>query len=129
MTTPLTCLFIAMLLPYLARIPAATAMGRLEGGYDNNNPRGQQEILEGAGKRSVAAQNNSFEALIVFTAALFIASQREVNSTRLDQLCIAFIGARVLFIFFYLSDKATLRSSSWILGFACCVWIAVLQGW
>ena len=47
------CLFIAMLLPYLAKMPVAVAMAKL-GGYDNAHPRAQQAKLTGFGARALA---------------------------------------------------------------------------
>ena len=65
MTILIVCLFIACLLPYLAKIPTAIAMKNQPGGYDNNHPRAQQAMLTGFGARAVAAHQNSFESLII----------------------------------------------------------------
>ena len=125
MDTPLICLFIAMLLPYLARIPAGHAMNRLEGGYDNHHPREQQKKLQGLGLRSDAAHKNSFEALMVFTAALFIAHQRGMDADLLGTLSMAFVAARVAYIGCYFANWATVRSLCWFAGFGLCVGMGV----
>lgn len=64
MHTLLTCLFIAMLLPYLAKGPVAWAMVKA-GGYDNHHPRTQQAQLTGFGARALAGHQNAFESLLI----------------------------------------------------------------
>jgi len=44
MTILILCLFIALLLPYIAKLPVAYAMNKLDG-YDNSHPRNQQANL------------------------------------------------------------------------------------
>ena len=61
MQTILICLLIAMLLPYIAKVPVAMAMTKL-GRYDNNHPRAQQAQLTGVGARVVAGHQNVFES-------------------------------------------------------------------
>lgn len=63
MTILIICLFIAMVLPIVAKIPVAIAMNNA-GGYDNNHPRAQQAKLTGFGARALAAHQNAFESLI-----------------------------------------------------------------
>ena len=65
MSVIITCLFIAALLPILAKAPVAYAMNQL-GGYDNKHPREQQSKLTGFGGRALGAHQNSFESLINF---------------------------------------------------------------
>ncbi|HHF7348431.1 TPA: MAPEG family protein [Legionella feeleii] len=73
MLTLTLCLFIACLLPYLAKIPVVIMMKRQPGGYDNKQPRAQQAALTGIGARAVAAHQNSFESLIIFSTAALTA--------------------------------------------------------
>ena len=126
MTIPTTCLLIVAFMPYLARIPAVIGMSRLDGGYDNNHPRLQQQALTGLAQRALAAHNNSFEALLVFTAVLFIASQGDGDPERLNQLSIAYVVARIGFIIAYLADKSLLRTLLWAIGAIVALWIALL---
>jgi uncharacterized MAPEG superfamily protein len=72
MSTLIICLFIAALLPYLAKVPMAIAMNKL-GGYDNNHPRAQQAKLTGFGARACAGHQNAFESLIIFAPAVLLA--------------------------------------------------------
>ncbi|NDH36233.1 MAG: HAD family hydrolase [Betaproteobacteria bacterium] len=67
--------------------------------------------------RALAAQANCWEALIVFAAALLFAMQHEVDANHRDALCISFIGARLLYLWAYYVDKATLRSLVWLIGY------------
>ncbi|HBY84354.1 MAG TPA: hypothetical protein DEO86_00605, partial [Colwellia sp.] len=66
------CLFLALLLPLLAKGPVAYAMAKL-GGYNNNHPREQQSKLTGFGARALAAHQNAFESLILFAPAIILA--------------------------------------------------------
>jgi hypothetical protein len=47
MSILLTCLAIALLMPYLAKAPLIIAMAREGNGYDNKHPREQQARLTG----------------------------------------------------------------------------------
>jgi len=69
MTILLVCALIAVIMPYVARIPAIIEMNKL-GGYDNKHPRQQQTQLTGLGARALAAHQNCFESLAVFAVAL-----------------------------------------------------------
>ncbi|WP_113906332.1 MAPEG family protein [Aliidiomarina celeris] len=108
-----TALFIAMLLPFLAKLPLIKAMNNEKGGYDNNNPRAQQRALKGFGERANAAHYNSFEALAIFApAVLAVAVLGQVDTTAIA-LAYTFVVARVVFLICYWTDKATLRSLVW----------------
>lgn len=126
MSTSMFCLFIAMILPYLARVPVAIGMKRQKGGYDNEMPRVQQQKLEGFAQRALGAHHNSFEALILFATALFIASQGTVDTKMLDMLAMVFIGVRVGYIITYVAGFAVARSVFWFIGIICIFWIALL---
>ncbi|NCV54753.1 MAG: hypothetical protein EBW54_00880 [Betaproteobacteria bacterium] len=86
--------------------------------YDNRQPRQwAQQMQEPRRQRALAAQANCWEALIVFAAALLFAMQHEVDANHRDALCISFIGARLLYLWAYYVDKATLRSLVWLIGY------------
>ena len=108
-------LLIAMLLPFIAKAPLAFAMQKA-GGYDNRNPRAQQARLEGFGQRANAAHYNSFEALLIYACAVFIAvSLNAVDHTTVI-LCWVFIVSRLAYLLCYWLDYATSRSAVWVLG-------------
>jgi len=118
MTTLLICLFIAMLLPYVAKGPVAVAMAKL-GGYDNSHPREQQSRLTGFGARAVAAHQNAFESLLIFGLSVLavIATQNVTETTVM--LAVIHVIARMAYQVLYLIDKGTLRSLSWFVASFC----------
>ena len=115
MTTLLSCLLIAMLLPYLAKGPVAVAMAKL-GGYDNSHPREQQSKLTGYGARAVAGHQNAFESLLIFgIASLTVMATNNVNAV-VEVAAIVHVVARMAYQILYLKDKGTLRSLSWFVA-------------
>lgn len=128
MTIILICLFIATLLPILAKAPLAKAMGKEQGGYNNSAPREQQKKLSGFGARARAAHENSFEALIMFTpGALAVIATNSIGTTA-EYVAMAFIAARVAYLFAYLYDIPLLRSIFWAVGFLASlslIWLAI----
>ncbi|MCL1080241.1 MAPEG family protein [Parashewanella spongiae] len=127
MSTLLICLFIAMLLPFLAKAPVAYAMAKL-GGYDNQHPREQQSKLTGFGARALAGHQNAFESLLVFgMAVLAVIATGDITETAVT-LAIVHIVARIMYHILYLIDLSTLRSLSWFVGIGasfCLFWQAV----
>ena len=73
MTYPFWALFVGVLLPYLTAMTGTVYKKKQFGKIDFNSPREQSEKLDGAGKRAVAAQSNTWEALIVFSTSFFAA--------------------------------------------------------
>ena len=112
MTTLIICLFIAALLPYLAKVPVAYAMQKA-GGYDNNHPRAQQNNLTGFGARALAAHQNAFESLIIFAPAVLLAITTNTTGDTIVNLAIVHVIARILFNVLYLYNISTLRSLVW----------------
>lgn len=112
MTTLIVCLFIAALLPYLAKVPVAYAMQKA-GGYDNNHPRAQQNALTGFGARALAAHQNAFESLIIFAPAILLAITTNTTGDTIVNLAIVHVIARILFNVLYLYNISTLRSLVW----------------
>ncbi|MEW6981601.1 MAPEG family protein [Colwelliaceae bacterium 6471] len=118
MTILISCLFIAAILPYIAKAPVAYAMNKL-GGYDNNHPRAQQAKLTGFGARALAAHQNAFESLIVFSAAILTAIATQTINDTIALLAITHIIARILYNLLYLYNVGTLRSIVWAIGLGC----------
>ena len=120
----ITCLFIAMLLPYLAKIPVAVAMAKL-GGYDNAHPRAQQAKLTGFGARALAGHQNAFESLLIFgLAVVTVMATDTVNETCIT-LAIIHVIARVVYHVLYLLNYGTLRSLSWFVAIGASIGIFV----
>jgi uncharacterized MAPEG superfamily protein len=112
MTILIICLLIALLLPILAKAPVAFAMSKL-GGYNNNHPREQQQKLTGFGARALAAHQNAFESLILFTPAIILAIATNNTEMSVCMLAIIHVVSRVLYNLFYLVDWHLLRSIVW----------------
>ena len=112
----LWCIVAAWLVVYGSKLPVAFAMNKA-GGYDNHHPRAQQARLEGWGARSVAAHQNGFENFAPFAAAVLVAHLAGGPGRVVDLLAIAFVVARIAYVICYVSDRASLRSAVWTLGF------------
>ena len=79
MTLSLWCLVIVAVLPYvLAGVGGYFRRTNL-GTVDNDNPRGQAALLEGAGARAYAAQANAWEALALFLVGLALVHSPELR--------------------------------------------------
>ena len=114
------CLIIAALLPYIAKMPLASAMkqqgeGKLSG-YDNELPREQQKKLTGFGARCLAAHENSFEALILFSISVLLVIATEHVDSFSVTLSILFIVCRIVYLVFYWINWDKLRSTVWFIG-------------
>jgi uncharacterized MAPEG superfamily protein len=115
MTVLIICLFIALILPIVAKAPVALAMSKL-GGYNNNHPREQQQKLSGFGARALAAHQNAFEALILFSPAIVLAIATNNTQTSVCVLAIIHVISRILYNIFYLADWHLLRSIVWAIA-------------
>jgi len=118
MTTLITCLFLALLLPLLAKGPVAYAMAKL-GGYNNNHPRDQQSKLTGFGARGLAAHQNAFESVILFAPAIILALVTGNTQETVVILAVVHVISRVLYNILYLLDFALLRSIVWTIATLC----------
>ena len=115
MTTLIWCLFIAALLPLVAKGPVAVAMSKL-GGYNNYHPREQQSKLTGYGARALAAHQNAFESLIIFAPAVLLAIATNHTGDNIALLAIVHICSRVAYNVFYLMNIDKLRSIVWFIS-------------
>jgi uncharacterized MAPEG superfamily protein len=121
MTTLIICLFIAVLFPYLIKLPLGYAMSKSKGGYDNHYPREQQAKLQGFGARALAAHQNSFESLIVFSTAVLTAIATNHVTQYVEYLAVAYIILRLIYTILYLANLANLRSTIWFLSLLACL--------
>ncbi len=124
MTTPLWCVFVASLFPYvLAGIGGYLRVQQL-GKLDANHPRVQALSLEGAAARALGAQANMWEAFAVFTAAVLTAHVAGASPEGTTApLAIAFLVARVLYAAMYLANVAPARTLVFLIGWGCCLGI------
>ena len=118
MTILIWCLFLAGLLPLLAKGPVAFAMNKL-GGYNNNHPRDQQSKLTGYGARALAAHQNAFESFIIFAPAILLAITTNHTGDKIQLLAMFYVGLRIAYNIFYLMDLDKLRSVVWFASTFC----------
>lgn len=113
MTTALWCLFITMFLPIVcAGISKAGGQG-----YDNAQPRQWLAQQEGFRARAVAAQQNSWEALLLFAIAVLVAHVILGPSDSVNQMAVGFVVARLAYIVAYVVNWAMARTLVWLVGF------------
>jgi uncharacterized MAPEG superfamily protein len=115
-TIPFVCVFIALLLVYLTRMPVTFAMSKMEGGYDNGTPRDQQAALTGWGRRALASHHNTIEAFPPFAAGVVICYLAKGSLVGSTVLSLIFIAARIAYPLLYLADLPRARSLVWGLG-------------
>ena len=118
MTIANTCVLVAAILPALTMglakfMPIKKSNA---GGYDNNDPRGWTSKQTGWKARAAAAQHNGFEALPLFVFAVLAAQHAGLAQAHTDQLAMAFIGVRLVYIALYLANMGTLRTLVWTAG-------------
>jgi uncharacterized MAPEG superfamily protein len=130
MTIANWCVVAACVLPVLtAGLAKGSFAGkpRKDGGYDNRDPRGWASHLSGWQARAIAAQNNGFEALPLFIAAVVLAQQAHGDQGRIDTLAMSFVAIRVVYVAAYLMNQGTLRSLVWGAGVAVSVAIMAMS--
>ncbi len=115
MITLIWCLFIAALLPLLAKGPVAYAMNKL-GGYNNHHPREQQSKLTGFGARALAAHQNAFESLAIFAPAILLAVATQHTEENIVFLAVVHVGARIAYNILYLMNIDKLRTLVWFVA-------------
>ena len=123
MTTPFWCLLITVLIPYVLAGTAGFLKNRDLGSIDNDHPRDQAEQFApaSAGRRAVAAQQNAWEAVAVFTAAVVVAHLAGAAEGASATAALVFVAARIAHAVCYVSGLSTLRSVSFLVGIVCCL--------
>lgn len=129
MTVPFYCLLVLVLLVVVTKVPVAVAQiqGSKKKSYNNSDPRGQQALLTGWGKRALNAHQNNFEALMIFTPAVLISHFAPIEAAgTAATLALVHTAARLIYPVLYIADKHLLRSLVWITGFIVAVWMCLL---
>jgi len=116
-------LLLAAVFPIVVSALALRLRRRQFGKIDNDHPRQQQAQLSGVGARLVAAQQNAWEALAVYTAVIVIAHAAGVDLHQLALPAVLFIAFRVVFTVLYAINYSTLRSLAFAGGMFCCLYI------
>ena len=105
-------ILIAGLLPYVCA--GIAKWGARD--YDNHHPRAWMGHLQGFRARADAAQQNSFEAFPLFAFAVIVPALFDAEPDEIALWGWVYIVLRVIYIYCYISDRASLRSLVWILG-------------
>lgn len=123
MTFPLLCVALAYGTVWLPKLVSSYEQSKLEGGYDNVDPRIQRKQLTGRGARAQAAHENGFEAFAPFAASVFVAHLGGGDAQLANLLAGTFVVARVIYPIVYIAGgaKGLVRSSVWMLGGAATV--------
>ena len=117
-------ILIACLLPYVfAMIAKKTAGFKAK---DNQHPRDFLAKTTGLAARANAAQQNSFESLPLFIAAILMAEYMVISQTVIMTFGMAYIVLRILYGICYLANWATLRSIMWLLSLLCPILLLIL---
>ena len=114
----------ACLLPYVS-----TIIAKFAGDFkvsDNKNPREFLAKTTGLAARANAVQQNSFESLPLFIAAILMAEYMVVPQSIIMLLGIAYLALRLIYGICYLANIATLRSIIWFLSMACPIYLLIL---
>jgi uncharacterized MAPEG superfamily protein len=96
-------------------------------GYDNNRPREWLARQEGWRGRANAAQQNSWEAFAIFSAAVLTAHVAGAPQPTVDAIAVAFVSTRLLYIWCYVMDFANLRSLVWLVGLGLSISLFVIS--
>jgi len=120
MDTIALLLLTAAFLPYVCAV-LAKAGGQ---GFDNNAPRPWLARQEGWRARANAAQQNLFEGLpLYYAAVLFALFARDAQADALATWMIIWLALRAGYVAAYVTDRAGLRSVLWALALAVNLWI------
>lgn len=126
MTIAYWSLLVAIFMPWVLTMIAKTPAAK-QGKYSNRAPRAFLAKLQGRSQRANWAQQNSFEILPGYIAAVIVAHLAGADQSSLDMLAVTFIASRILFAMCYLKDWATPRSLAWTVGVACIVGMFVIS--
>lgn len=129
MTTPLWCLLIVAVLPYVLSTAGGYFKMRQFGAVDNKHPRIQAAKLEGVGARALGAQQNAWEALGFFTAVIAVlhfANPEAAKGSTAANLSLVFLATRLVHPLLYLANQDILRSVVFLIGIVCGIWLLVL---
>ena len=114
----------ACLLPYIFTLIAKKTAGFTA--QDHQNPRAALANATGIAARANAVQQNSFESLPLFIAAVLMAEYMVIPQSYIMTLGIAYLLLRVLYGICYLVNWATLRSIIWTLSMLCPICLLLL---
>jgi Predicted membrane protein len=126
MTIAYVCVLIVILLPYVWAYFAKKSQV-LSGVFDNRSPRDSLASLKGPEQRANWAQQNAYESLPGFIAAVIIAHLTGAPQIWIDVLAICHTLARIAFGVCYIANLATARSIVWSLGLLSVIGLFVIS--
>lgn len=126
MNALLWCLIVITFLPFvLAMIGGAFRKQQL-GVFDNKLPRIQQMQLTGIAARAMGAQQNAWEALMMFVPIVMVVQIVGVDPVKSGLTAIVFVVLRLLHAIFYVANLDALRSLVFLFGIVCLIRLVVL---
>jgi uncharacterized MAPEG superfamily protein len=123
MRTAIVVLVCLCTLPYIMALISGYYRQKQLGKYDNKKPREQYAQLQGPGARAVAAQQNAWEALIIYSAALLAVAASRVEITYLAEAALIVLVARLLHGVFYLANLDKFRSLAFLVAIIPCFYL------
>ena len=97
--------------------------------FDNSNPRDPAFYKPGIATRALGAHVNGIETFPFFAVSVLIAEFRQLPQNWIDELAVAFVVIRLLFVFAYLINRSTIRTLLWNLGFVVNTAIFFMPWW
>lgn len=123
MKTAIVVLLCLCLMPYVLACVSGYYRKKQLGKVDNQHPREQYAQLRGPGARAVAAQQNAWEALIIYSAALLAVVASNLEVKYLAEAALIVLFARILHAIFYLAALDKLRTLSFLLAIVPCFYL------
>ncbi|MBM2883324.1 MAPEG family protein [Chromobacterium amazonense] len=96
--------------------------------YDNHKPREVAAMAEGYRQRAGWAQQNAWEALPTWTAAVVAAWLMKVPEAAMNAAAAVFVLARVAHGLLYIANQASLRSLAWLVGMLAALYLFLRAG-
>jgi uncharacterized MAPEG superfamily protein len=119
-------IFTAVIL-YLITVAPVKAVGYKT--FDNSNPRDPAFYKPGIATRALGAHINGIETFPFFAVSVLIAEFRQLPQNWIDELAVAFVVIRLLFVFAYLINRSTIRTLLWNLAFVVNTAIFFMPWW
>lgn len=123
MKTAIFVLLCLCLMPYVFACISHYYRKQQLGKIDNQRPREQYTQLEGPGARAVAAQQNAWEALAIYSAALLAVIGSGLDVKYLAEAAITVLIGRLLHGVFYLANLDKLRTLSFVIAVTPCFYL------
>lgn len=123
MKTAIIVLLCLCVMPYVFAVVTHYYRQKQLGKVDNQHPREQYTHLQGPGARAVAAQQNSWEALAIYSAALLAVVASGIEVKYLAEVAIIVLIGRILHGVFYLANLDKLRSLAFLIAAIPCFYL------